>query len=167
MHYRILYNSSVEVTVKACSLEEFMQICNLRMSTFLNDNMVYRVNSRVVWNLRQRRPVSNKQQQKRKKKDYQKTTLVFLANSFLHIIQWEHKPDLETWLLFLAWTLVSLTSIYLSCTQGKRPDWRVSKVPSGVTGFSNYQVDNSKEGDGRRKEKKVSHPIAQRSPQPG
>lgn len=40
MHYRILYNSSVEVTVKACSLEEFMQICNLRMSTFLNDNMV-------------------------------------------------------------------------------------------------------------------------------
>lgn len=96
MHYRILYNPSIEVTVKACFLEEFMQICNLRMSTFLNDNMVYRVNSRAVWNLRQRRPVSNKQQQKRKKKTIKKTTLVFLANSFLHIIQWEHKPDLET-----------------------------------------------------------------------
>lgn len=82
MHYRILYNSSVEVTVKACSLEEFMQICNLRMSTFLNDNMVYRVNSRVVWNLRQRRPVSNKQQQKRKKKTIKKLHWFFLQILF-------------------------------------------------------------------------------------
>lgn len=81
MHYRILYNPSIEVTVKACFLE-FMQICNLRMSTFLNDNMVYRVNSRAVWNLRQRRPVSNKQQQKRKKKDYQKNYTGFSCKFF-------------------------------------------------------------------------------------
>lgn len=44
MHYRILYNPSVEVTVKARFLEEFMQIRYLRMSTSVNDSMVYRAN---------------------------------------------------------------------------------------------------------------------------
>lgn len=79
MHYRILYNPSVEVIVKACSLEEFMQISNLRMSTFLNDREgLFQINN-------------NKRE---KKKDYQKTTLVFLADSFLHITQWGHK---QTW----------------------------------------------------------------------
>lgn len=37
------------------------------MSTFLNDNMVYRVNSRVVWNLRQKglSQINNKREKKK------------------------------------------------------------------------------------------------------
>lgn len=82
MHYRILYNPSVEVTVKACFLEEFMQICNLRMSTSVNDSMVYRANSRAAWNLR--KPVSNKQinNNKREKKRLSKNYTGFSCRFF-------------------------------------------------------------------------------------